>query len=375
VCKHFYEPEPFVKPLEKIEMKKTLVAVAAIFAATGAMADATISGFLDGAYTIDTTTTSAGVSTKTTTLAPSGNGQSQITFGASEDLGGGLKAFANMRFVPDVFNAVTATSATAAQTGGFNSDVSEIGVSGAFGTIQLEKGYGIDFLVHAAADASGWTGSSTAGVVHNSGGGTPGQAVVYVLPTMVPGVGVVVARGLGGQTTGAGDAIVYKLTYSAGALALQYAGGSVKNAAGVAGTSGFATDFAIGGNTTAANSDAVTLGSKTSLTALAVTYDLGMAKLHYGSFGQKNSTDSDLKSSSTMMGVSVPFGATTFSFTSSSAKRSSDAALVTKASGTRAKVSYALSKRTTAYGAVGSVRVDGSTAANKQTAIGLTHSF
>ncbi len=356
-------------------MKKTLVAVAAMAVVTGAMADATISGFLDGAYTIDTTTTNLGASTKTTTLAPSGSGQSQITFAASEDLGSGLKAFANMRFVPDVFGAVAAPAAPATtQSGGFNSDVSEIGVSGAFGTIQLAKDYGIDFMVHAAADATGWTGSSTAGVVHNTSG-TPGQAVIYVLPTMVPGVGVVVARGLGGATTGAGDATVYKLTYSAGALALQYAGGSFKNAAGTAGTDGFATDFAIGGNVTTTNSDAVTLGSKTSLTALAVTYDLGMAKLHYGSFSRKNSTDSDLKSSSNMMGVSVPFGATTVSFTSSSAKRSSDVALVTKASGTRAKVSYALSKRTTAYGAIGSVSVDGSTAANKHTAIGLTHSF
>jgi len=357
-------------------MKKTLVAVAALAAVTGAMADVTISGFLDGAYTKDTVTDSAGTGISSTTLASSGSGQSQITFGASEDLGGGLKAFANMRFVPDVFGAVAATSATVAQTGGFNSDVSEVGVSGAFGTIQLAKDYGIDFMVHAAADATGWTGSSLAGVVHNTSG-TPGQAVIYVLPQFVPGVGVVVARALGAQTdgTGSGDGTAYKLTYSTGGLQVQYAGASVKNAAGVAGTSGFATDFAIGGNDTTTNSDTVVVGTKTSVAALAVTYDLGMAKLHYGSFSRKNSTDSDLKSSSTMMGVSVPFGATTVSFTSSSAKRSSDAALVTKASGYRAKVAYALSKRTTAYGAIGNVSVSDTTLNNKQTAIGLTHSF
>ena len=349
-------------------MKKTLVAVAAMAAVTGAMANVTISGSLDAAYTTNTATNAAGAASSTTSVAPSGAGQSQITFGVSEDLGNGMKAFANMRFIPDVFGAVAAPVAPATtESGGVNSDVSEVGLSGAFGTIQLEKGYGIDFMIHAAADASGWTGGSK-GVVNNTSG-TPGNAVVYVLPTMVQGLGVVVARGLAGGASGNGDASVYKLTYSTGGLSVQYAGGSFSHAT----TSGQSTDFGMGGTT--ATAAVITIGSKTSLTGLAVTYDLGMAKLHYGSFSRKNSTDVDLKNSSNMMGVSVPFGATTVGFTSSSAKRNTLLGATTKATGYRGKVSYALSKRTTAYGAFGTESVSGTQLKDRQTAFGLTHSF
>ena len=124
-------------------MKKTLVAVAAMVAVTGAMAQATISGMIDGAYTTNRSTTSGGVSTTANSVTSAGAGQSQITFATSEDLGGGMKAIANIRVAPSPF------------TGAIAQDVSEVGVSGDFGTAMLVRDYGIDFLVHAAADASG----------------------------------------------------------------------------------------------------------------------------------------------------------------------------------------------------------------------------
>jgi len=365
-------------------MKKTLVALAAISAVTGAMADATISGFIDGAYTTNRSTTSAGVSTTANPVVSSGAGQSQLTFAYSEDLGDGMKSIANIRVAPSPF------------TGAIAQDVSEVGISGGFGTAMLVRDYGIDFMVHAAADASGWTSGAT-GVVHNTSAGT-GNAAVYVLPTFVPGLGVVLAKGLAGAAAGAGDATAYKLTYSTGGLQVQYAGASVKNiaagtaniaaattaqaatntAAGVtsvaasAGT-GWTTNFAIGGATT--TQEATAANSTAKVTALAVTYDLGMAKLHYGQFSGKSGGDADQASKSSMMGVSFPLGATTVGITSSSAQRTSAAAATVKASGYRGKVSYALSKRTTVYGAYGAAKVDASTAADKQTAFGLTHSF
>ena len=359
-------------------MKKTLVAVAAMAAVTGAMAQATISGFIDSGYTINKATTAANVSSTKTDLASSSSGQSQITFAASEDLGGGMKAMANIRVAPSPF------------TGAIAQDISEVGVSGGFGTALLLRDYGIDFMVHAAADASGWTSGAT-GVVHNTSSGT-GNAVAYVLPTFVPGLGVVLAKGLANKAAGDGDATAYKLTYSTGGLAVQYAGFSVNNiaagtasaAAGtptdtaaaplaaVAGT-GWQTNFTTGGATAA--KEATAANSKASGTALAITYDLGMAKLHYGKFSAKSGGDADQKSSSDMMGVSFPLGATTVGITSSSAKRTNAAGTTAKASGYRGKVSYALSKRTTAYAAYGSEKVDGTTQAAKQTAIGLTHSF
>ena len=92
-------------------------------------------------------------------------------------------------------------------------------------------------------------------------------------------------------------------------------------------------------------------------------------------FGGKSGGDADQKAKATIMGVSMPFGATTVGITSSSAQRTSAAAVTVKASGYRGKVSYALSKRTTAYVAYGTEKVESSTAADKQTAFGLTHSF
>ena len=365
-------------------MKKTLVAVAAMAAVTGAMADATISGFFDGGYTINKTTDAANASSTKSTLASSSSGQSQITFAASEDLGSGMKAMANIRVAPSPF------------TGAIAQDISEVGVSGGFGTAMLVRDYGIDFMVHAAADASGWTSGAT-GVVHNTTSGT-GNAVVYVLPTFVPGLGVVLAKGLANKAAGDGDATAYKLTYSTGGLAVQYAGFSINNiAAGTANTAaattaqttaaaaagytpaaaaagtGWTTNFATGGVTT--TQEVTAANSKASGTALAITYDLGMAKLHYGKFSAKSGGDADQKSSSDMMGVSFPLGATTVGITSSSAKRTNAAGTTAKASGYRGKVSYALSKRTTAYAAYGSEKVDATTQAAKQTAIGLTHSF
>jgi len=344
-------------------MKKTLVAVAAMAAVTGAMAQATISGFIDGAYTTNKATTAANVSTSTSSVGSGAAGQSQISIKSSEDLGGGMKAFGALRINPNPYSAGNVEATNLAQ------DVSEVGISGDFGTVLLNRDYGIAFDVHASADASGWT-SGAKGVVHNTGTGIS-NGVVYVLPNFVPGLDALVAKGVSGTAGGDGDATAYRLKYTTGGLMVQYAGASVNNIA--ANTAGWATNFTTGGTT--ATTEATTANAKASLTALAVTYDLGMAKLHFGKFSAKSGGDTDQKSSSDMMGVSFPFGATTVGITSSSAKRTIAAATTVKASGYRAKVAYALSKRTTAYAAYGAEKVSDTTQADKQTTIGLTHGF
>ncbi len=360
-------------------MKKTLVAVAAMFAVTGAMADATISGFFDSAYTSNKTTSAANATTSATTLAPSGSGQNQITFAASEDLGSGLKAFANLRIMP------------LPNTSALNQDASEIGISGGFGTLQIGKDYSIDHAVIAQVDASGYTGGSR-GVVNLGNGGASSNAVVYVLPQLAPGLGIVVAKGLNNGAAGDGDATAYRLSYSTGGLLVQYAGFSVNNVAagtasaaagaGVAGVSapsaavagtGWQTNFTTGGADAAREVTAA--NSKAGGTALGITYNFGMATVSYGTFTAKSGGDADQKAKATIMGVSMPFGATTVGITSSSAQRTNAVATTVKASGYRAKLSYALSKRTSVYGAFGTEKVEATTLANKQTAIGLTHSF
>jgi len=309
-------------------------------AVTGAMAQATISGFFDSAYTINSVTSTANVTTKRTNLAPSGSGQNQITFGNSEDLGGGMKAFANLRIMP------------LPNSNALNQDASEIGVSGGFGTFQIGKDYSIDHGVIAQVDASGYTGGSP-GVVNIGNGGASGNAVIYVLPTMVSGVGIIVAKGLANGAAGDGDATAYKITYTTGGLTVAYAGASVANVA--VGT--YQTGFTTGGATAA--TEATAANSKRGVTALGISYNLGMATVSYGSFTDKSGGDADQKASANIMGVSIPFGATTIGLTSSNAKRTNAAGTAVKASGTRAKLSYALSKRTSAYGAIGSESVEG----------------
>jgi hypothetical protein len=75
-------PEPFVKPLENFEMKKTLVAVAALVA-TGAFAQVSITGVMESSYNLN------GAS-KGMTVGH--NGGSEFRLGGSEDLGNGMKA-------------------------------------------------------------------------------------------------------------------------------------------------------------------------------------------------------------------------------------------------------------------------------------------
>ena len=75
-------------------MKKTLVAVAAMAAVTGAMAQATIYGNIDQAYTKSTTSVAGRQTSNTTTMGSYQMGSSQIGFKGEEDLGGGLKASA-----------------------------------------------------------------------------------------------------------------------------------------------------------------------------------------------------------------------------------------------------------------------------------------
>ncbi|MBU6369176.1 MAG: porin [Burkholderiales bacterium] len=336
-------------------MKKTLVAVAALAAVTGAMAEVTITGFVDGGVQSTKSTTTAGVSSTTTSVGSNGAGQSQLTFAASEDLGSGTTAFANIRLNPGIFSAT------------IGQDVSEIGLRGAFGTALVGRDYGIDFLTHAAADASGWT-SGAKGVVHNTSSST-GNAVVYILPTFVEGLGIVLARGLAGNAGGNGDTTSYKFTYKTGGFMGEYAAYTTTTTS----TSTWATNFTIGSTT--ATTDSLAAGGNTKGTALALTYDLGVAKLHGGMFGQKASADGDQKSSSYMYGVSAPFGATTLGLTISAADRTSSAAATKKATGYRVKAAYSFSKRTSGYAAYGSESASSTTAKDTQTMLGLIHNF
>jgi len=144
--------------LEKIEMKKTLVAVAALAAFAGAQAEVAITGVME------TAVFSRGGST---TVVGGTNG-SEIDFGLSEDLGNGLKAIASAAELVNLYDGETAvkntaigngTTATAAgSTSLYNS---YIGLSSSVGSLKLGQQFSPTFYAGAVGDVAGRSGLSS----------------------------------------------------------------------------------------------------------------------------------------------------------------------------------------------------------------------
>jgi predicted porin len=347
--------------LEKIEMKKTLVAVAAMAAVTGAMAQATIYGNIDQAYSKSRTTVDGKQTASSLGMSSYQMGSSQIGFKGEEDLGGGLKA--SFLHEMGVFTE---------QNGSDLTRQAYVGLSGGFGAVRLGKQYSMAFFNLIGSDPFGATGGSGAGYVGNlliGNQGTDGDnplrqanATQYEAPTFIPGVRIGLTKVFAGANTGDGslpktaDSTGYALLYTSGPLNAGYTSDSIK-AQSVAGT----------GLTAAAT-------STTKLTTFAAQYDLGMAKVTY-SDGKIMNNGRGTKSS--MTGISVPMGAATLMLTSSTGKMNTAAGDI-KLKGMQYGGNYALSKRTVAY-----LHINNSTATtarnvatkNNGYGLGIHHSF
>jgi len=342
-------------------MKKTLVAVAAMAAVTGALAQATIYGNIDQAITKSTTTVAGKQTASSTGMSSYQMGSSQIGFKGEEDLGGGLKASFTQEM--GVFTE---------QNGSVLTRQAYVGLSGGFGALRAGKQYSMAFFNLIGSDPFGATGGSGAGYVGNLLIGNQGadgdnplrqaNAIQYEAPTLVPGVKIGLTKVFAGANTGDGslpktaDSTGFALLYTSGPLNAGYTSDSIK-AQSVAGT----------GLTAAAT-------STTKLTTFAAQYDLGMAKVTY-SDGKIMNNGRGTKSS--MTGISVPMGAATLMLTSSTGKMNT-AAGETKLKGMQYGGNYALSKRTVAY-----LHINNSTATtarnvatkNNGYGLGIHHSF
>jgi len=133
-------------------MKKTLVAVAAMAAVTGAMAQATIYGTIDQAYYSVRNTDSSGLVTKTTGIAGINNGGSAIGFKASEDLGSGMKVYFQQEIgLKTEANggpySTTAIDSSSNDVSVYNYENrnSFLGISGGFGSVQVGRQYNFAF--------------------------------------------------------------------------------------------------------------------------------------------------------------------------------------------------------------------------------------
>jgi predicted porin len=195
-------------------MKKTQIALAAfaLVASTVAMAEVKLSGVIDA---------SVASTTKMGTYLEQGawTSVSSITFSASEDLGGGLKAFTNLEagFGLNGSSANGGNDASASP-GALFSRQANVGLSGDFGSItaglQLSP-----FIAAAAGSTSGVgnffvqriiMGSSAAGCSANcnvqAGGFFIRNAITYTTPSVMGFTGTLMGNTNGGvdQTGGSG---------------------------------------------------------------------------------------------------------------------------------------------------------------------------
>jgi len=333
-------------------MKKTLVALAAISAVTGAMAQATIYGNIDQAYQKSTTTV-AGVQTANTTgIASYQMGGSQIGVKGEEDLGGGMKA----SFLHEIGVTSDVDAATQATRQAY------VGLSGGFGAVRVGKQYSNAFGNLISSDpfgATGGTGALYVGQVLLGNQGTSGdnplrqdKAIQYDLPSFAPGLRIGATKVFAGTDTLTGttakmyDSTGYAIAYASGPFNVGFTTDSIKalSIAAIKSVAAVAAYGSVAAVAATAGVDAAA-SSTTKLTTLAAGYDMGMAKVTY--------SDSKIMNAGagvkvTMYAVAVPMGAATLM--ASQSNGTADAlAGDTKLKGSQYGANYALSKRTTAY--------------------------
>jgi len=307
--------------LEKFEMKKTLVALAVLSSVTGAMAEATITGSVQAGSNQMSTTTAGSSAVNTLTFGDS-NGNTVFNIGDTEDLGGGLMFKGNIAVEMGLSSKTLGSN-------GVNETYASL--TGGFGGIKVGALQTPQFLAIAAGDAGGGLLISNLVYTNNTHqGGSTGtnvllqtKSVQYTTPTFVDGLSLKYQLGAGAAADNIGDANHFAGDYKTGAFAVGIAYSTYKAAAST-------TDKA---------------------TTYYATYDLGVAKLQALWGKAETSGSSDVNSTS--IGFQVPMGAATFMYNHSS----SDGRITLRSvssidqAGDFIGVSYALSKRTTAYAA------------------------
>ena len=280
-------------------MKKTLIALAAVAVTSTAMAQVTLSGQL--AYAWESTSSADAVSVDTNGL---GVTDGNLTFRASEDLGGGMKISTSQEFV--------SRGRDTAMTGR-NSTIS---LSGSFGTFtmgSLEAGNGIIGLGGAGAPVYGLDNGVTL-----AGAGNVDIAML-ALPSMNGFTVVLKTLDLpaGGVHSQGGNITSVQLKYGAGPLAASV------------------------DSTNWGNQFAAVRGQRTRMSA---SYDLGVAKVGFGVENKDNGLAAD--GSDRIVGISMPMGNMLFGINVAS---SSTDGVAGNNKGTDLGMKYSLSKQTSVF--------------------------
>jgi len=318
-------------------MKKTLIALATLTAVSGAafaQSSVSLTGKLGYAYTANKDAAGA----KTNGF---GTTDGDWNIAAVEDLGGGLKAGANMALK---------LRGRGTQSSVVDGRDSSVFLSGNFGTITagaIEAGNGIIGRASAGAPTIG----QDSGVTLDAAGNV--DIVSYTTPALAAGltatvmaidsIGAPAADGLQSTAT----------TQDATVFALNYANGPVSAVI----------------DTTSFGQNAAASTATDSRVRMSVSYDLGVAKL--GAGYQTKKTYAGVKDTQTMVGVSMPAGAWTLGATY--AVRNNDVN-TSDAKGWELGANYAFSKRTALQIATRDLSIN-SAASATATRVRLMHSF
>jgi predicted porin len=361
-------------------MKKSLVALAALAVVGAASAQSTVTlyGAVDAGYVSGTTD---GVTN--TTLGNSQLGSSKLGFMGTEDLGGGLKAnfkleggLANNTGNGKASNANNQTNggattaalgatgnASTVSTGGSQGldfqRFSYVGLSGNFGELRLGRDYNNAFLQSAGAtDPFGTNGpAALTQVMYVFGNVTSvnvSNAIGYTSPSLSGFKAAAQvyygANNSNASNSGAGDGYSLLLNYAAGPIYAAVAQATTRGTAAAASATAYAA-----------------LGDYTQK-SVALSYDLGVAKLNYAYIREEQAdanttTKKGVTGTNTtnQIGAVVPFGAANAKV--SFARAAFDDGIGGTDNGTLFGLGadYSLSKRTVAYFTYARVSNDAST--------------
>lgn len=320
-------------------MKKTLIALAVLAASGASFAQVAITG--EYAYGWNTSNSSTGVE-----KSGLGVDTSFVKFAASEDLGGGLKASAEMSL--DGFARSGTNAAPGAATGGD----SALTLEGGFGKIKLANDKGADYLSSVIGGIPGFDGKVF-------GARTFNDSIAYTSPSF------------GGLTFG--------LSHTENESGLGLNAGSASNvnqrsnsltvsyAAGPLAVTGALTSWD-NQDTEAAKPD----NSKSRVRAKG-SYDFGAFKLGAGVVQVQRNKGTTTDS---ILAVTAPLGALTLGFDIANSKRDGTGAAVTDVTknGYGLKAVYSLSKRTSLIGAYTNWDEGGTQRANL-TELLVSHTF
>ena len=323
-------------------MKKTIIAaaIATVIAAPAAMADVSVSGNVEQTY-VDTDSDANGVDSSP---------DNSITFKASEDLGNGMTAFAQITLDTD---------------NGSASKDEKVGLKGGFGTVVLGRMEDFSEGVMAAT----MTFNGPAGIELAGATGRNNGAVAYVSPT-INGVhaGIAGYTGTGAGDTDTFDAVDMIIAYDNGPLSAKISheilNGSVVSPAVTAVAAVDDTDTAQG----TSEVTAIPEGSDQETTSISVKYamgDLSAAVLHVSQDNAGGVAGADADDLMLRLDYKMGNNKITLGHAQNETSGAADVDV------TALELTHSMSKRTSVY--VGMSDSDTDTADN--TYVGMIHKF